>query len=109
MILIAQLRLNIHAVCGSKINYKKLFNFLSVNVGKLKLQTDMEFRVGRKYALGRKIGSGSFGDIYMGTNLTTGEDVAIKLEPIRARHPQLIRETKIYRTLHGVGMFIYYL
>lgn len=27
----------------------------------------MELRVGGKYRLGRKIGSGSFGDIYLGT------------------------------------------
>ncbi|CAM9946488.1 unnamed protein product [Chrysoparadoxa australica] len=33
----------------------------------------MELRVGKKYRLGRKIGSGSFGDIYLGTNMTTGE------------------------------------
>ena len=26
----------------------------------------MELRVGNKYRLGRKIGSGSFGDIYLG-------------------------------------------
>ena len=35
----------------------------------------MELRVGKKYRLGRKIGSGSFGDIYLGTNLTSGEEV----------------------------------
>jgi len=40
----------------------------------------MELRVGGKYRLGRKIGSGSFGDIYLGTNINTGEEVAIKLE-----------------------------
>jgi hypothetical protein len=28
--------------------------------------TGMELRVGNKYRLGRKIGSGSFGDIYLG-------------------------------------------
>ena len=28
----------------------------------------MELRVGNKYRLGRKIGSGSFGDIYLGKN-----------------------------------------
>ncbi|KAH8062812.1 protein kinase [Aureococcus anophagefferens] len=56
----------------------------------------MELRVGKKYRLGRKIGSGSFGDIYLGTNLTSGEEVAIKLE-----HPQLLYESKIYRILHG--------
>jgi serine/threonine protein kinase len=65
----------------------------------------MELRVGKKYRLGRKIGSGSFGDIYLGVNMTTGEEVAIKLESVKTRHPQLLRETKIYRALHGVGTF----
>lgn len=63
----------------------------------------MELRVGKKYRLGRKIGMGSFGDIYGATNMTTGEEVAVKLEPLDSRHPQLQRETKIYRILHGVG------
>lgn len=63
----------------------------------------MELRVGKKFRLGRKIGSGSFGDIYHGTNMTTGEEVAIKLETTKSKHPQLIRETKIYRSLAGVG------
>lgn len=35
----------------------------------------MELRVGNKYRLGRKIGSGSFGDIYLGTTINTGEEV----------------------------------
>lgn len=61
----------------------------------------MELRVGKKYRLGRKIGSGSFGDIYLGTNLTTGEEVAIKLESVKTKHPQLLYESKIYRILHG--------
>ena len=61
----------------------------------------MELRVGKKYRLGRKIGSGSFGDIYLGTNMTTGEEVAIKLESVKTIHPQLLYESKIYRILHG--------
>ena len=32
-----------------------------------------EFTVGGKYRLVRKISSGSFGDIYLGVNLTNGE------------------------------------
>uniref|UniRef100_A0A182V464 non-specific serine/threonine protein kinase n=1 Tax=Anopheles merus TaxID=30066 RepID=A0A182V464_ANOME len=61
----------------------------------------MELRVGNKYRLGRKIGSGSFGDIYLGTNISTGEEVAIKLECIKTKHPQLHIESKFYKMLQG--------
>ncbi|CAG9824721.1 unnamed protein product [Phaedon cochleariae] len=61
----------------------------------------MELRVGNKYRLGRKIGSGSFGDIYLGTNISTGEEVAIKLECIKTRHPQLHIESKFYKIMQG--------
>lgn len=63
----------------------------------------MELRVGRKYRLGRKIGSGSFGEIYQGTNIQTGEQVAIKLEPVKTRHPQLMYESRLYRLLNMNG------
>ena len=68
----------------------------------------MELRVGKKYRLGRKIGSGSFGDIYLGTNMTTGEEVAIKLESVKTKHPQLLYESKIYRILHGGCKFVHF-
>jgi len=61
----------------------------------------MELRVGGKFRLGRKIGSGSFGDIYIGTNVQTGEEVAIKLESIKSKHPQLLYESKLYKILAG--------
>eukprot|EP01083_Nonionella_stella_P095913 269380_1 len=61
----------------------------------------VELRVGGKYRLGRKIGSGSFGDIYLGSNIMTGEEVAIKLESVKTRHPQLAYEYKLYRVLAG--------
>jgi casein kinase 1 len=98
-----------------------------------------------KYRLGRKIGSGSFGDIYIGefhcrqktgvpsiplvtknsaktsppsnapdshtkkkkllpftgTHLLTGEEVGIKLESTKTKHPQLLYESKIYKILQG--------
>ena len=47
------------------------------------------FVVASKYRLVRKIGSGSFGDIYLGINISNGEEVAIKLESVKARHPQV--------------------
>ena len=61
----------------------------------------MELRVARKFRVGPKIGSGSFGEIYAGTNVHTGEEVAIKLEPLKSKHPQLLYESKIYRVLQG--------
>lgn len=60
-----------------------------------------EFIVGGKYRLVRKIGSGSFGDIYLGINVTNGEEVAVKLESTKARHPQLLYESKLYKLLQG--------
>ncbi|KAI7872125.1 kinase-like domain-containing protein [Spinellus fusiger] len=61
----------------------------------------MDLRVGNKYRIGRKIGSGSFGDIYLGTNIITSEEVAIKLESVKAKHPQLEYEAKVYKALSG--------
>ncbi|QBM86295.1 casein kinase I family protein HRR25 [Metschnikowia aff. pulcherrima] len=61
----------------------------------------MDLRVGKKYRIGRKIGSGSFGDIYLGTNVISGEEIAIKLENVKAKHPQLEYEAKVYKALSG--------
>jgi serine/threonine protein kinase len=60
-----------------------------------------ELRVGGRYRLGRKIGNGSFGEIYLGINIQTNEEVAIKLENVRSAHPQLLYESKLYRILQG--------
>jgi casein kinase I family protein HRR25 len=35
--------------------------------------------VGGKYRIQRKVGSGSFGTVYLGCNQSTGEEVAINL------------------------------
>ncbi|KAK2371242.1 Casein kinase 1-like protein 2 [Trifolium repens] len=61
----------------------------------------MEPRIGNKFRLGRKIGSGSFGEIYLGTNIQTNEEVAIKLENVKTKHPQLLYESKLYKVLQG--------
>ncbi|KAL1841132.1 hypothetical protein VTK73DRAFT_3584 [Phialemonium thermophilum] len=47
------------------------------------------------------IGSGSFGDIYLGTNIISGEEIAIKLESVKAKHPQLEYEARVYKSLAG--------
>ncbi|XP_009800529.1 uncharacterized protein LOC107807697 [Nicotiana tabacum] len=61
----------------------------------------MDHVVGGKFKLGRKIGSGSFGELYLGVNIQNGEEVAIKLESVKTKHPQLHYESKIYMLLSG--------
>lgn len=61
----------------------------------------MDHVVGGKFKLGRKIGSGSFGELFIAVNIQTGEEVAIKLEPAKTRHPQLHYESKLYMLLQG--------
>ena len=70
----------------------------------------MDLRVGGKFKLIKKCGSGAFGEIYQGTNVKTGDEVAIKLEPVKTKFPQLLYETKIYKILNGgagiAGMYL---
>ncbi|CAL9023483.1 unnamed protein product [Prunus brigantina] len=61
----------------------------------------MEHVIAGKFKLGRKIGSGSFGELYLGVNVQTGEEVAVKLEPGKTKHPQLHYESKLYMLLQG--------
>ncbi|CAJ2628145.1 unnamed protein product [Trifolium pratense] len=61
----------------------------------------MDHVIGGKFKLGRKIGGGSFGELYLAVNVQTGEEVAIKLEPVKTKHPQLHYESKLYLLLQG--------
>ncbi|XP_039789131.1 casein kinase 1-like protein 3 isoform X3 [Panicum virgatum] len=61
----------------------------------------MDRIVGSKYKLGRKIGSGSFGEIYLATHVDTYEIVAVKIESSKTNHPQLLYEAKLYNALQG--------
>ena len=60
-----------------------------------------DLRIGSKYRMKKRIGGGSFGEIYSGENIQTHEEVAIKLESVQTRPPQLLYEAKIYRILSG--------
>jgi len=64
---------------------------------------EYEIPIGDTYKLDarKKLGSGAFGDIYLGRNIRLNEEVAIKLEPTRSRHPQLFYESKLYMALQG--------
>eukprot|EP00002_Diphylleia_rotans_P033661 TRINITY_DN7176_c0_g1_i3.p1 TRINITY_DN7176_c0_g1~~TRINITY_DN7176_c0_g1_i3.p1 ORF type:complete len:401 (+),score=60.77 TRINITY_DN7176_c0_g1_i3:101-1303(+) len=61
----------------------------------------LEMRIAGKFRLIRKLGSGSFGEIYLGVNTTNGEEVAVKLEQANTKHPQLHYESKVYKALSG--------
>lgn len=61
----------------------------------------MDNTVGGHYHLKRRIGGGSFGEVYFGEDVQTHEEVAIKLERTKTRAPQLIYESKIYLLFAG--------
>jgi casein kinase 1 len=57
--------------------------------------------VGVHYKVGKKIGEGSFGVIFEGTNLLNSQTVAIKFEPRKSDAPQLRDEYRSYKILSG--------
>ncbi|KAI8069456.1 kinase-like domain-containing protein [Gongronella butleri] len=57
--------------------------------------------VGVHYRVGKKIGEGSFGVIYEGTNLLNNQQVAIKFEPRKSEAPQLRDEYRTYKIMAG--------
>ncbi|KAG9118820.1 casein kinase I [Ceratobasidium sp. 392] len=57
--------------------------------------------VGVHYRVGKKIGEGSFGVIFEGTDLLNSQTVAIKFEPRKSDAPQLRDEYRSYRILAG--------
>ncbi|ODV79245.1 casein kinase I [Suhomyces tanzawaensis NRRL Y-17324] len=59
--------------------------------------------VGLHYKIGKKIGEGSFGVIFEGTNIINGVPVAIKFEPRKTEAPQLRDEYRTYKHLQGSG------
>jgi serine/threonine protein kinase len=66
----------------------------------------VEIRVGGRYRLGKKIGAGSFGEIYEGVDIFGGQEVAIKLvismfikEHMSVKYPQLLYEAKLLKSL----------
>lgn len=60
-----------------------------------------DIRIAGRYQLGKKIGSGAFGDIYHGIDSQTNDEIAIKLEKISTHQPQLIYESKLIKLLMG--------
>ena len=59
----------------------------------------MDIKIGKTFKLTKKLGSGAFGEIFHGINVKNGVEVAIKLEPVKSKHPQLFYEAKLYQYL----------
>ena len=64
----------------------------------------VEIRVGGRYRLGKKIGAGSFGEIYEGSDIFDNSEVAIKLEHNSIKYPQLLFEAKLLKSIPGTGI-----
>eukprot|EP00831_Metopus_contortus_P061317 TRINITY_DN5315_c0_g1_i2.p3 TRINITY_DN5315_c0_g1~~TRINITY_DN5315_c0_g1_i2.p3 ORF type:complete len:228 (-),score=28.44 TRINITY_DN5315_c0_g1_i2:48-731(-) len=61
--------------------------------------------VGGKYRILERIGGGSFGEIFKGKHLSSGDDVAVKFEPLSTKHRQLRHEASIYKALEKIPCF----
>jgi serine/threonine protein kinase len=57
--------------------------------------------INQKYIFEKKIGEGSFGTVYKGKNIISGDGVAIKFEATTAKLPTLLWESKILNHLAG--------
>ena len=64
-------------------------------------QYTYEVRVNNRFQMGRMIGSGSFGEIYLGKDIQTGKEVAVKFEQLKVRRPQVIEEAKLLQEFRG--------
>eukprot|EP00088_Acartia_fossae_P057821 TRINITY_DN6749_c0_g1_i10.p1 TRINITY_DN6749_c0_g1~~TRINITY_DN6749_c0_g1_i10.p1 ORF type:complete len:425 (-),score=92.61 TRINITY_DN6749_c0_g1_i10:1496-2770(-) len=59
--------------------------------------------VGPNFRVGKKIGCGNFGELRLGKNLYNNEHVAIKLEAMKSKAPQLHLEYRFYKQLGTSG------
>lgn len=57
---------------------------------------EKEIKIGKGFKILKKLGRGSFGQIFHGINLKTNMEVALKLESIKSDNPQLLYECKLY-------------
>ncbi|XP_059486183.1 casein kinase I isoform X7 [Neocloeon triangulifer] len=59
--------------------------------------------VGPNFRVGKKIGCGNFGELRLGKNLYNNEHVAIKMEAMKSKAPQLHLEYRFYKLLGSHG------
>ncbi|OWF34817.1 casein kinase I-like [Mizuhopecten yessoensis] len=62
---------------------------------------EVEQRVGNKYRLLKRVGGGGFGHIFLGTDMTSGEKVAVKVDRFEKINSTVSKESIIYRILQS--------
>ena len=61
----------------------------------------MEIKIAGKYRLIKKIGKGSYGEIYQALNIKSNENVAVKMEPVSTKTPSVQYEYSLYKLMEG--------
>lgn len=65
-----------------------------------------EVRVCCRYRLTHRLGSGTFGIVYLAEDVSDNfKRVAVKMESLKAKHPQLLSEARIVQNLNGKERF----
>ena len=58
--------------------------------------------IAQRYRLGKQIGSGSFGEVFLCHDIVNHEKAyAVKMEPTSAKYSQLVYENRVYKMLRG--------
>ncbi|KAN0113670.1 Protein kinase-like domain containing protein [Russula decolorans] len=72
-----------------------------IAVGAKTITTDI-VRVGGRYQVGKLLGAGTFGTVYLGRDIKKGRDVAVKLEAAQEWGSKLEHEYHVYRATSGI-------
>ncbi|KAN0109818.1 Protein kinase-like domain containing protein [Russula decolorans] len=72
-----------------------------IAVGAKTITTDI-VRVGGRYRVGKLLGAGTFGTVYLGRDIKKGRDVAVKLEAAQEWGSKLEHEYHVYRATSGI-------
>ena len=86
---------------NARQNWRKLFavrKFLSLAQYQSKA-APAQLLVANRFIVGKKIANGAFGQLRLGKDSDSGQQVAIKLESINAKIPMLFLEHRFYKVM----------